>query len=170
VARRGPCRPAGTLTYTWADKGGRPPAPRDCRYSWAYIFGAVCPARGTGAALVLPYADKEAMTLHLAEISKAVAPSAHAVVIIDGAEWHKPGGRLKLPDNISTLTLPPYSPELNPQENTWQCLRQNYLSNRVSETYAAIVNACCAAWNALIQQPQQITSIVLRNWAQQVIA
>ena len=170
------------MTYVWADKGSRPPAPRDCRYSWAYIFGAVCPARGTGAPLVLPpscchpraaplvlpCADKEAMTLHLAEISRAVAPGAHAVVIIDGAGWHKPGGRLKLPDNISTLTLPPYSPELNPQENIWQYLRQNYLSNQVFETYTAIVDACCAAWNALVRQPDQITSIASRDWARQV--
>ena len=158
------------MTYVWADKGSRPPAPRDCRYSWAYIFGAVCPARGTGAALVLPYADKEAMTLHLAEISRAVAPGAHAVIIIDGAGWHKPGGRLKLSDNISTLTLPPYSPELNPQENVWQFLRQNYLSNRVFETYTAIADACCAAWNALIQRPEQIASIASRDWAKQVVA
>ena len=62
----------GTLTRLWAQRGSRPPAPRDCRYSWAYIFGAVCPARGTGAALVLPYANAEAMNLHLAEISTCV--------------------------------------------------------------------------------------------------
>ena len=80
----------GTLTYTWADKGSRPPAPRDCRYSWAYISGAVCPARGTGAALVMPYADKQAMTLHLAEISQAVAPGAHAVVIITAPDGTSP--------------------------------------------------------------------------------
>ncbi len=108
------------------------------------------------------------MTLHMAEISQAVAPGAHGVVIIDGAGWHKPGGRLKLADNISTLTLPPYSPELNPQENIWQFLRQNYLSNRVFETYQAIVDACCDAWNALISQPQQITSIATREWAKGV--
>ena len=157
------------MTYVWADKGSRPPAARDCRYSWAYIFGAVCPARGTGAALVLPYADKETMTLHLAEISRAVAPGAHAVIIIDGAGWHKPGARLKLQDTISTLTLPPYSPELNPQENIWQFLRQNYLSNRVFETHSAIVDACRAAWNTLIQQPERITSTASRDWAQQVV-
>ena len=157
------------MTYVWADKGSWPPAPRDCRYSWACIFGAICPAHDTGAALVLPYADKEGMTLHLAEISRAVTPGAHAVIIIDGAGWHKPGGRLKLPDNISTLTVPPYSPELNPQENIWQFLRQNYLSNRVFDTYTAIVDACCDAWNALIQQPEQITSIASRNWAKQVM-
>jgi len=116
----------------------------------------------------LPYADKHAMTLHLAEISQAVAPGAHAVVIVDGAGWHKPGGRLKLPENISTLVLPSYSPELNPQENVWQYLRQNYLSNRVFKTYTAIVDACCDAWNALVRQPDQITSISSREWAKKV--
>lgn len=92
------------------------------------------------------------MTLHLAEISQAVAPGAHAVVVVDGASWHKPGGTLKLPDNISFLVLPSYCPELNPQENVWQYLRQNYLSDRVFNTYTAIVDACCEAWNALIAQ------------------
>ena len=102
----------GTLTRLWAARGSRPPAPRDCRYEWAYIFGAVCPARGAGAALVLPYANAEAMNLHLAEIGKRVSQGAHAVVTMDGAGWHQEGGRLQVPDNISLLVLPPYSPEL----------------------------------------------------------
>lgn len=75
----------GTLTRLWAERGSRPAAPRDLRYSWAYLFGAVCPARATGAALVLPHADAAMMSLHLAEISACVAPDAHAVVILDGA-------------------------------------------------------------------------------------
>jgi transposase len=157
----------------WSDegqRGSRPPAPRDCRYDWAYIFGAVCPERGTGAALVLPYANAEAMNLHLAEIGRRVMPGAHAVVTTDGAGWHQQGGRLKLPDNISLLLLPPYSPELNPQENVWQYLRQNYLANRVFDTYEAIVDACCHAWNSLIKQPERIISIATRIWAKQVKA
>ncbi len=47
-------------------------------------------------------------------------------------------------------------------------LRQNYLSNRVFKTYTAIVDACCDAWNALVRQPDQITSISSREWAKQV--
>ena len=89
---------------------------------------------------------------------------------LDGAGWHRPGGKLDVPHNISLLRLPPYSPELNPVENVWQYLRQNYLANRVFETYTAIVDACCEAWNALVAQPETITSIATRAWAQTVSA
>jgi transposase len=115
---------------------------------------------------VLPCINIEAMNLHLAEISAQVAPAAHAVVTLDGAGWHQPGGKLIVPDNISLLPLPPYSPELNPVENVWQYLRQNDLANRVFETYTAIIDACCDAWNALVAQPDRIRAIATREWAQ----
>ena len=114
---------------------------------------------------MLPAANGHAMNLHLAEISHQVAPRAHAVVTLDGAGWRQPGGQLCVPKNVSLLTLPPYSPELNPVENVWQFLRQNHLSNRVYETYEAIVDACYAAWNALVAEPARITSIASRQWA-----
>ena len=89
----------------------------------------------------------------------------HAVLLLDRAGWHQTGGKLRFPKNISLLHLPPYSPELNPAENIWQFLRQNHLSNRVFESYTDIVDACCAAWNALIEEPKRITSIATRDWA-----
>lgn len=110
------------------------------------------------------------MNLHLKEIGTQVKPGAHAVLVLDNAGWHQTGGSLKVPDNISLLHLPPYSPELNPVENVWQYLRQNYLSNRVFETYTAIVDACCDAWNALVALPEQIRSIATRDWAEGVKA
>jgi hypothetical protein len=61
-----------------------------------------------------------------------------------------------------------YSPELNPVENVWQYLRQNFLSNRVFENYDVIVEACCAAWNALMALPERIRSITQREWAKTV--
>lgn len=150
----------------WARRGSRPAAPRDQRYTWAYLFGAVCPARGVGAGLVLPAANTDAMNLHLAEIGATVAPGAHAVLTIDGAGWHQTGGRLVVPPNITLLHLPPYSPELNPVENVWAFLRSNKLSNRVFESYDAIVDACCDAWNWLIDQPECIATIASRPYAQ----
>ncbi len=86
--------------------------------------------------------------------------------MLDGAGWHQRGGRLRVPDNLSLLPLPPYAPELNPVETVWQFLRQNRLSNRVYDTYDAIVDACCDAWNALMAAPERIASLATRHWAQ----
>lgn len=154
----------GTLTRIWAKKGSRPRAPRDTRYEWAYLFGAVCPERAAGAALVLPYVSADAMNLHLEEIGRNVAPGAHAVLVLDGAGWHSPPA-LQPPDNVSLLYLPPYAPELNPVENVWEYLRGNNLSLRIYQAYDAIVEACCKAWNDLIATPTRLASITKRYWA-----
>ena len=152
------------LTYRWARKGSRPRAAHDQRTQSTYLFGAVCPELGTGAALVLPFCNSEAMQLHLNEIASKVSPGAHAIVILDQAGWHG-AKQLKIPHNISLMPLPPRSPELNSQENIWQFMRQNWLSNRVFKSYDNIVDHCCYAWNTLIDQPWKIMSIALRDWA-----
>jgi DDE superfamily endonuclease len=157
----------GTLTRLWGRRGTRPRAPRDRRYAWAYLFGAVCPERAVGAGLVLPYANTAAMGLHLEEIGRHVAAGAHAVVVLDGAGWHA-AADLAVPDNLTLLPLPPYAPELNPVENVWQYLRQNRLSLRVWPDYAAIVETCCAAWNGLLATPDRLATITRRGWAKAV--
>jgi transposase len=159
----------GTVTRVWARRGSRPRAPRDRRYTWAWLFGAACPARGVGAALVLPEVNAEATGLHLAEIGRRVAPGAHAVVLCDGAGWHQQGGRLVVPGNLTLLPLPPYAPELNSMENVWEYLRSNWLSHKVWNTYDAILDACCDAWNTLTRTPERLTSITSRSWATAVI-
>ena len=152
------------LVRLWTRRGTRPRQPKDQRYQNAYIFGAICPARGRGAALVMPFANTEAMQAHLNEISLAVAPRAHAVLLMDRAGWHITA-ELNMPENITPVLLPSRAPELNPVENIWQYLRQNYLSNRVFDDYDEIVDAACQAWNQLIRMPWQIMSIGLRDWA-----
>jgi hypothetical protein len=148
----------------WARRGSRPRQPADQRYDSAYLFGAICPARGTGAGLALPYADTEAMQLHLDEISRTVARGAHAVLLLDRAGWHTTGN-LEIPKNMTLIFLPSRAPELNPVENVWQYLRQTWLSNRVFDTYEAVIEAACEAWNRLMARPQAITSIGMRDWA-----
>ncbi len=113
---------------------------------------------------MLPYANTCAMQMHLDEISRQIAPKAHAVLLMDRAGWHTTD-KLKIPGNITIILLPSRSPELNPVENIWQYLRQNWLSNRVFETYNDIIDAGCQAWNKLISQPETIKSIGMRNWA-----
>ena len=158
----------GTLTRVWAKRGSRPRAPRDRRYDWAYLFGAICPERSTGAAIIMPAVNVAAMNEHLAEISRCVSLGAIAVVVLDGAGWHS-SPRLVVPDNIVLLPLPPYAPELNPVENVWEYLRGNFLSHRVWQTYEEILEACRDAWNKLMQMPAQIASITRRAWAKAVI-
>jgi transposase len=152
------------LVYQWAKKGTRPRQPKDQRYENVYLFGAVCPSRDTGVALIMPHANTEAMQAHIAEIGRAVAPGTHALLLLDKAAWHTTR-KLKLPDNVTLVPLPPACPELNAAENIWQYLRQTYLSNRVFESYTAIVDACQDAWRRLLAEIGRITSIAARDWA-----
>ena len=115
-------------------------------------------------ALILPTCNTEAMNLHLVEIAAAVAPGAHAVLLVDQAGWHM-STRLAVPPNITIIALPPKCPELNPVENVWQFMRYNWLSNRVFKSYDDLVDHCCEAWNKLIDQRRRIMSIGLRQWA-----
>ena len=84
------------------------------------------------------------MQAHLVEISAAVDPSAHAVLMLDQAGWHM-STQFVVPGNITLLPLPSRSPELNPTENIWQSMRENWLSNRVFADYDDIVAHCCNA-------------------------
>jgi putative transposase len=152
------------LIYQWAEKGTRPRQPKDQRYENAYVFGAVCPSRDTGVALIMPHADTEAMQAHIDEIGRAVAPGTHALILLDKAGWHTTR-KLVLPANLTLVPLPPACPELNAAENIWQYLRQTYLSNRVFTSYAAILDACQDAWRKLLDETGRITSIATRDWA-----
>ena len=152
------------LVRQWARRGTRPRQPADQRYQNAYLFGAICPARGVGAALAMPFANTQAMQAHLDEIGRTVARGAHAVLLLDRAGWHTTE-KLTIPNNLTLILLPSRSPELNPVENIWQFLRANWLSNRVFQTYDEIIAAACEAWNKLTALPETITSIGMRDWA-----
>jgi len=152
------------ITRRWARRGTRPSAPRDLRTASAYIFGAICPAQGKAVGLILPWCNTEAMNLQLAAISAKVTPGRHAALLLDQAGWHTTP-QLTVPANISIVPLPAKCPELNAQENVWQFLRENWLSNRIFTCYDNLVDHCCHAWNKLVAQPWTIMSIGLRDWA-----
>ena len=139
--------------------------PKDQRTASTYIFGAICPAQGKAAGLILPHCNTHAMNLHFEEIAARIAPGHHAALLMDQAGWHM-SSNLNVPANISVIPLPPKCPELNPIENVWQFMRDNWLSNRVFSCYDDIVDHCCHAWNKLINQPWRIMSIGMRDWAQ----
>lgn len=104
------------------------------------------------------------MQVHINEISRHVEKGAHAVLVMDRAGWYTTAN-LSVPDNITPIFLPSRAPELNPVENVWQYMRQNWLSNRVFDSYDDIIDAACDAWQKLLAASETITSIGMRQWA-----
>lgn len=113
----------------------------------------------------MPTANTEIMSMHLAEISRRVAPDAHAALVLDGAGYHR-AADLEVPDNITLIRLPPYAPELNPVENVWAYLRGNKLANTVYDGYDDIVDKASEAWMFFADDKDRIASIATRDWAQ----
>ncbi len=126
----------------------RPRGCRDRRFLSTYIFAAVRPGHDDAFALVLPEAKAVTMDLFLARFSETLPAGVHAVLMLDQAGWHGQAA-LQVPANLTLLPLPPYSPELNPVERVWLYLRERFLSFRLYRSEQAIVDALCAAWNAL---------------------
>ena len=138
----------GTLTRVWAKTGSRPTAVRQARYEWVYLYAAAEPATGESAALLAPNANTGTTNVFLRMLSNALKPGEHAVLILDGAGWHR-SKALAVPDNVTCLRLPPYSPELNPVESLWHHLRSHYLSNRAYRDYDHLLDAGGDAWRRL---------------------
>jgi|SRR5829696_10452570 len=82
------------IVRQWARRGSRPRQPADQRSESASLFGAICPARGMGAALALPFANTDAMQLHLDEIARTVArgPTPSCCSIEPGGTPPRPSG------------------------------------------------------------------------------
>ncbi len=147
----------GTLTRIRAPRGSRPRAPRDTRYTWAFacslgriafagsLFGAVCPERGTTAALVMPHANTAAMN---ATSPGSPAPSPRARTPFSSSTALAGMARRRFASRQHhPAAAPPCAPERNPVENVWAYLRANRLANAVFETCEEIVARCCDAWN-----------------------
>lgn len=154
----------GSLSRVWAAKGTRPRVVRQRQFLNTYIFGACCPDKDKGCALILPECHTGMMQLHLDEISKNIEDGFHAIVIIDRASWHTTEA-LNIPSNISLLPLPPYSPELNPMEQVWQKIKGDSLTNRTFKDYDDIVESCAKAWNSFCDEDGNIKSLCSRAWA-----
>jgi transposase len=146
----------GTLTRVWAPRGSRPTAVKQTRYEWVYLYAAVEPATGESVALLAPNVGTGTFNVFLRMLAAEVRAGEHVVLVMDRAGWHK-SKALKLPDCVTALLLPPYSPELNPVENLWHYLRSHHLSNRAYDDYDHLLDAGSEAWRRLT--PEVIRSV-----------
>jgi len=159
----------GRVCFRWWIKGDRPPGLCDQRFDWTYIFAAVEPAADNGFALVLPTVSTVAMNRFLADFARTLDPDDHAVMVLDGAGWHG-SGALLVPENVTLAPLPPYSPQCNPVERVWLFIRERLMSLRYFPDQAAIVDACCHAWNAVVDEPERLRSLCFQPWVRKVIS
>ncbi len=154
----------GMLTRVWALRGSRPRVPRDHRYGHCYLFSAICPDDGAAVGHVCDRANTQEMNRHLLDIGAAVPDGRHALVVLDGAGWHR-SRELDCPENVSVLRLPPYSPELNPVETVFQFLKARHFANQVFETAEAVTERVAEVWEGFAASPDRIRSIGHRSWA-----
>lgn len=134
---------------------------RQTEYQWGYIFGAVNPLTGQSSALIAPTVNTHLMSEHLRMIAEEAGADTHVVLVLDGAGWHK-ANDLVVPESMTLLFLPPYSPELMPMELVWLWMRQHDLSNRVFDDEAHIDRACRESWNKL--KPERLKTITTTQW------
>jgi len=135
----------GTITRVWAPTGSRPRAVRQTQYDYLWVIGAVCPETGQAEGLLSPWLNTDVINIFLEQFSRTLAGDEHAVMVWDGAGFHR-SGQLQVPQNITLVGLPPYSPELNPIENLWHYLKSHHWSNRAYEDYEQLLDAAEQAW------------------------
>jgi len=119
----------------WTTRGTEVVCAVEKRYKWGYVFGALQVGGGGSEFLLSPTVSKAADMEFMRQISTR-DPGAIHVVIGDGAGFHhREGGKgsKELPGNIRIITLPPYSPELNPVEKLWDVMKDT-ICNRCFNT------------------------------------
>lgn len=146
----------------WAPAGTRPPVDCQTVREYLYAYGALCPADGALVSLVLPSMHTACFELFCAEVSARCAGEL-VVLVCDGAASHTTG-ELVLPENIRIVTLPPYSPELNPTEQLWDPIRERWFSNVAHDSIDAVEDTLVAGLRALEGDPEAICTLTNRDW------
>ena len=150
------------VRYYWNKKPHRPLVRAMVTQQYTYVYGAVSPVDGRFDSLILPQVNSACMRVFLDEIA-ARYPNENVVMVLDGAGWHK-SKEIKLAENVRTLFLPPYSPELNPQEHVWDELREKFFHNRAFDSLDALETHLEEALRSLESSPQRMRSIAGWDW------
>ena len=144
----------------WCKKGRRPNVPCHHIREYRYAYGAVEPKTGENFFLILPYCNTDCMNVFLAELAKAY-PNDCIMLICDGAMWHK-ANSLIIPEQISLIFIPPYTPEMNPIEQIWKEIRKRGFRNEIFQTLEKVVDRLCEVIQKL--PASVIQSITGRQW------
>jgi transposase len=137
------------MRRVWIKKGVRPEVRQQTRYEWDYLYGALEVVEGRAEFLHLPTVNLDCNRLFL-EPLRSSDPEAHHVVIADQAGFHFGEGDKRLPEGVPIVSLPPYSPQLNPCEQLWDILKDTEgFANGVFESIENLRKALLPAYNAV---------------------
>ena len=152
------------LHKIWCFDGQRPIAPVEHRYAWRYLVGFVHPASGRTVFHLASTVSIPLFAVELAEFARHVgaSPTKQIVLVLDRAGWHS-SAKLRVPDHVHLLFLPPYSPELQPAEHLW-ALTNTALTNRHFASIDALEDAQADRCVALQARPDLIRSTTLFHW------
>jgi hypothetical protein len=146
----------------WAPPGHRPIVDCQTVREYTYVYGGVCPHDGVLDSMILPTMHTACFELFVNEVSRR-HPDELVIIVLDGAGSHT-AGALELPDNIRTLTLPPYSPELNPTEQLWRLIRKRRFANTIHDTLDAVEGELIDELNELEDDHDTIQSLSAYPW------
>jgi transposase len=146
----------------WALRGVRPSVGAQLVREFLYVFGAISPADGCHDSLILPAANTACMNHFLAEL-RSRHPGEYILVILDGAGWHK-SKTLVIPEAMELAKLPPYCPDLNPQEQVWDELREKAFGNRVFDSLDAVADAGAEGLRTIESRPESLKRLAGRDW------
>lgn len=155
------------LASSWGPIAQRAVVPAQHIRQYTYAFAAIEPKTGETVSLMLPLVNTEAMNLHLEEIARRY-PNDHIVLVLDGAGWHK-SQDLRVPEHMTLIPLPPYSPELNPVEQLWKSLRQNWFANLLFDNMASLESLLVKVLRWVENHPDWVKSFASYDWILSVI-
>ena len=146
----------------WAPKPCRPVMLNGYEREFVYVYGAVSPREGDFDWKICPQMNTERMGEFLAQVARRY-PGDFIIMIVDGASSHR-AKDLVVPENIRLLPLPPYSPELNPQEHLWDEIREKEFPNRVFNSMDAVKKQLRSGLIRLAKDCQRVRSITGWPW------
>jgi len=148
----------GTLTNVWAKTGSRPEVVRQTAYKYVWVSAAVCPETGVSEGLISAHLNTATVNVFLEQLTQRIGPDEHAVMLWDGAGFHRSKG-LRMPDNITAIQLPAYSPELNPIENLWGYLKSHHWSNRAYANNDELEEVVMQAWKTSVMNEELMKTV-----------
>ena len=135
---------------------------------FTYVYGAVSPLDGSFEHRLCDKMNTEAMGKFLRQVSEKYA-GEYILMVVDGASSHK-AKALEVPANIALIPLPGYSPQLNPQENVWDEIREKNFPNRVYSHMEAVRQQLTAGLEAFANSPSAITSLTAWPWIRAILS